>query len=283
MASERGIDVLEAEFNEIDKILDAEFAGDDLGIPHAKKEDYATHYKTMEHATRLQMDNYLGFVQSADPKSREVFEWMQALIPLGVWQLTGKVNRRYGRLRDLRIQLQGALEVAGHPGIMKELQPSRWERGEIMKPLPLNKDIIKLLDTAAASASGDVSEYLGNVVVPNPARRALDLTGVIVNLQNGIRRDIVAGVFEDYTDVIEHFQNVQEDQVYHAGIIDRFPYFLRLAHSAMEESRAGQRNPHSEALFARMIYGMALTTMSKMRGAQKGRRGKGDDNESDDE
>ena len=262
---------------EIDKIahgIDTDFdsgmgfTDDDHGELVGGKGQFDTMYEEMARLARVRMDSVLAFLDAAvyKPEDRD---FVYTLVPIGMLQLTARCNHRYSRLRNMRVQLANSLSICGYPDILREDPIEEWREDRIMTPLPITKEIVTELETMAQDA-GIVSDYVGAIVLPNPARRTLDLIGAIVTIQVGIRRSIIKGTFRDYTRLYELFATC-DDPYKILGIENQLPSFLRRAWEVVKISQSGKMYSHNQAPFGRMVAEMALEIQSAQRGSQKGR------------
>ena len=245
-------------------------------------DSYNTMYRTMEWASRLPMDNLLGFMGHSQ-LTPERKEHVQKLLGPAMAQWLAPVNWRFTRLRDMRLLLEESLgklteeldldEDEDDDSIMDEQPAAQWEEKEIMSPLPISSQIMEKMSGLAGRADVNVkvAASVEVLVVPNPARRALSLIQHIIALQREIERDIAAGVFQDYTRVLEALNSRDPKTIYHASLVHSCPSFLQRVFEACQLDRAGRVPRQWQALMGRMLEDMPLELQSKMRGAQKGR------------
>ena len=257
---------------EIDRILgdDDQFTADDPGYLTGRSDPYGSLHKQMDKFTAPPMDNILGFLQMGFLNGVED-AYVDALIDLGMDQLNADCNHQFGILRDWRIQLQSALEVCGHEGLLKELPRGEWSEKAIMAPLPL-RPIIGDLDTQAKSNDKEVSsDYLGEMIEPNPAARALNLISLIVRIQRNIEWCQKEGVFCDYTRLFEHFASTPDNEkyLYSAHMMHEFPDFIQMAYGVVSRTQGRDKNmyDHKQSIFARLVSSMGFKQHTLRRGS----------------
>lgn len=243
------------------------------GFFYNNRGDYSEHYESMERNTRLQMDSIIGFIQSS-PLEGERKDYVNALVKIGVEDFEARCHRRFGKLRDLRIQLQDALLT--HFGedegdILDEPEKEKWSEAHVMAPLTIKPQIIERLQQQADEGVSD-NKYMGRALYKNPARIILETIGEINYMQETIHEADMAGYFRDYTRLDEHFVNMTLDKVYSAAILKEAPPFIQIAYAEAEIARAGSRNSNAQAINAHVVAPeiMSLIDQGRQRASRQG-------------
>lgn len=235
--------------------------------------DYTEHYQSLERGTRIQMDSIVSFILSC-PLQGEVKDYVNALIAIGTEDFEARCHRRFGKLRDLRYQLQEALLVyfgEEEGDILDEPEKNKWSESHIMSPLTIPEDLLDKLQVASEVEVN--STYMGKPLYKNPAKQILEKIGEINYLQETIHENDMAGFFKDYTRVSEHFDFPTLDKVYTAAIIKEAPPFIQMAYNVAITEAAGSRIANAQAINAHVVAPDILSFIEQGRqhGAVQGR------------
>ena len=229
--------------NQIDRTIDEDYLqqnaiaarGDDGVDP------YGGLNVQMERGTHLQMDTLIGFIQSA-PLDRDEKDFVMGAAALGMKEYVARVNNRFGELRTLRKQLEGAV---GDTKVFEEPLIPRWNdssEAQVMAPLP-------------------------SAVWKYPVAKQIRY------IQMTVRVDQQTGEFQDFTWLHDHYKFLTPEEVYRVVDVGEFPFFIRESFTVCETARNGTRNVQVQAVIARMLAHLSPEDAARQRGAQKGQKG----------